>query len=68
VLEARDPQGTAFGRDRLVDLLEREAAAAHPPPETVRRVTRAVREHQHGALQDDATLLLARWDVGTDVR
>ena len=68
VTEARDPNGTTFGRDRLVDLLEREAAAAHPPPETVRRVTRAVMEHQRGVLQDDASVLLARWDVDAAVR
>jgi serine phosphatase RsbU (regulator of sigma subunit) len=68
VTQARDPQGTTFGRERLVDLLEREAAAAHPPPETVRRVTRAVLEHQRGVLQDDATVLLARWDAAVDGR
>jgi len=61
--EARDTSGRAFGRERLIDLLEREAAAVHPPPETVRRVARAVLEHQHGVLQDDATVLLARWDA-----
>jgi hypothetical protein len=34
--------------------------AGQSPPETVRRLTRAVLEHQDGLLQDDATLLLAR--------
>jgi hypothetical protein len=64
LIDAQDAAGRAFSHGRLVDLLEREAAAGHPPPETVRRVTRAVLEHQQGVRQQDATLLLGRWDVG----
>jgi serine phosphatase RsbU (regulator of sigma subunit) len=64
LIEARDAAGRAFSRTRLVDLLEREAAAGHPPPEMVRRVTRAVLEHQQGVPQVDAALVLGRWDVG----
>ena len=29
--------------------------------QTVRRLTRAVLAHQHGVLQDDASILLASW-------
>lgn len=58
ITEARDSAGRFFGDARLTDLLEREA---HPPPETVRRLTQAVLDHQGGVLQDDATVLLARW-------
>lgn len=61
ITEARDAYGDFFGQQRLVDLLEREAAGAHPPAETVRRLTTAVLRHQHGKLQDDATVVLARW-------
>lgn len=61
--EARDAQGRFFGDQRLVDLLEREAASGHPPAESVRRLMRAVLSHQDGVLQDDATMLLARWDA-----
>jgi serine phosphatase RsbU (regulator of sigma subunit) len=61
VTEARDEHGDWFGEARLVDFLEREAAAGRPPPETVRRLVRAVLRHQKGELQDDATVLLARW-------
>lgn len=64
ITEARDSTGAFFGEARLVDFLEREAGAGHPPPETVRRLTRAVLTHQHGVLQDDATVLLACWDAG----
>lgn len=62
ITEARDAAGRFFGSERLVELLEREVASAQPPPETVRRVTKAVLDHQGGVLQDDATILLARWD------
>jgi hypothetical protein len=58
---ARDGDGNSFGHARLVDFLEREAAADHPPPETVRRLVQAVLAHQHGVLQDDATVLLVHW-------
>jgi hypothetical protein len=61
ITEARDASGAWFGEERLADLLGREAAAGYPPPETVRRLIRAVLEHQHGLLQDDATVLLAEW-------
>jgi serine phosphatase RsbU (regulator of sigma subunit) len=64
VTEARDEHGDWFGGARLVDLLEREAASDRPPPETVRRLVRAVLRHQKGELQDDATVLLARWTRG----
>ncbi|HUQ64458.1 MAG TPA: PP2C family protein-serine/threonine phosphatase [Acidimicrobiales bacterium] len=61
ITEARDSTGRFFGDARLMDFLEREAASGHPPPETVRRLTQAVLDHQDGVLQDDATVLLARW-------
>ncbi|QFZ19700.1 PP2C family protein-serine/threonine phosphatase [Saccharothrix syringae] len=61
VVEARDPHGEFFGLDRLVDLTERHEQAGLPAPETLRRVVRAVLDHQHGHLQDDATLLLLEW-------
>ncbi len=61
VTEARDPSGTMFGERRLIDFLRREAAAGHPPPETARRLVDAVLDYQRGVLQDDATILLARW-------
>ncbi|MEP7025113.1 MAG: PP2C family protein-serine/threonine phosphatase, partial [Actinomycetota bacterium] len=61
VTEARDHTGEFFGDKRLVDFLEREAASGHAPPETVRRLVHAVMNHQGGVLQDDATVLLARW-------
>jgi serine phosphatase RsbU (regulator of sigma subunit) len=61
VEEARDEAGNFFGRQRLVDFLERAAAGDLGLAETVRRLTRAIMDHQNGSLQDDATILLARW-------
>jgi hypothetical protein len=61
ITEARDRSGRFFGEERLTDFLQREAAAGHPPPETVRRLIKSVLTHQDGELQDDATVLLARW-------
>ena len=44
-----------------MDLLTREVAGGQSPPETVRRLMHAVLDHQEGLLQDDASVLLARW-------
>jgi serine phosphatase RsbU (regulator of sigma subunit) len=61
VTEARTADGELFGLDRLVDLLEREAASEQPPEEILRRLVRAVLEYEPGGLRDDATLLLIQW-------
>jgi hypothetical protein len=61
ITEARDPSGAWFGEQRLVEFLARAMSAGRPPPETVRRLTQAVLDHQGGQLQDDATVLLAAW-------
>ena len=61
ITEARDAAGVWFGEERLMELLTRAIAAGQPPPETVRRLTKSVLEHQGGLLQDDASVLLACW-------
>lgn len=61
VIEARTPDGSLFGADRLADALEREFAADQPAPEAMRRLMRHVLEHQHYQLCDDAMLLLVEW-------
>jgi serine phosphatase RsbU (regulator of sigma subunit) len=61
VTEARDAAGAWFGEERLADFLTREIAGGQPPPETARRLVHAVLDHQGGLLQDDASVLLARW-------
>lgn len=66
VTEARGADGEQFGLPRLVDQLERSTASGLPAPETLRLVARDVLEHQHGVLQDDATLLVAEWATGAE--
>jgi len=61
VTEARDPRGEFFGEQRLIDMAERAELGALSAPETLRRLVAAVLAHQHGRLQDDATLLLLEW-------
>jgi serine phosphatase RsbU (regulator of sigma subunit) len=61
VTEARAPDGSFFGEQRLADLIVRHLAAGLPAPETMRRVIRALLEHQTGRLTDDASLALLQW-------
>jgi serine phosphatase RsbU (regulator of sigma subunit) len=61
VTEARAADGEMFGLGRLTDLLEQEAASERPPEEMLRRLVRALLEHQPEGLRDDATLLLVQW-------
>jgi len=64
--EARLPDGTFFGVERLAQYIERQAAAGYPAPETLRRLRHAVLAHQQGRLQDDASALLVEWGRGTE--
>jgi serine phosphatase RsbU (regulator of sigma subunit) len=61
VTEAHAPDGELFGLGRLADLVEQQAASEHEPEELLRRVVRAVLDHQNSDLRDDATLVLLRW-------
>jgi hypothetical protein len=61
VTEARSPDGTFFGIERLVDLVSRTSAGGNPPPETLRRLMHSILDHQAGDLQDDATAVLVEW-------
>jgi hypothetical protein len=61
VTEAHLPNGELFGLPRLIDLLEREAAASQQPEEILRRLVAALLGEQPGGLRDDATFLLVQW-------
>lgn len=61
VTDARMPDGTPFGEDRLRDILAREQAAGASPHEVVRRVIRTAVEHSEGNLRDDATMVYLSW-------
>jgi len=66
VVEARSTEHGYFGEARLIDFLEREAASGHDGPEILRRLTRAVVEHQEGQLQDDSSMVLLEWRGGAE--
>jgi hypothetical protein len=61
VTEARSPDGTFFGTDRLADLVSRASAGGQPPPETLRRLMHSILDHEAGDLADDATAVLVEW-------
>jgi serine phosphatase RsbU (regulator of sigma subunit) len=61
VTEARSEDGDLFGEERLADFLVRAAASQEPLPETMRRLSKAILQHEAGRLDDDATLLLVEW-------
>ena len=65
VVEARR-QGQFFSDERLADFVVRASASGHAGPEVLRRLIRAVLDHQDGVLQDDATVLLLEWGSPPD--
>jgi hypothetical protein len=68
ITEARDDAGEFFGEQRLVEFTERAERDGLAAPETLRRLGAAVLEHQHGKLQDDATLLMVDWSTAGHTR
>lgn len=60
VVEARR-MGQFFSDERLAEFVVRASASGHAGPEVLRRLIKAVLEHQDGVLQDDATVLLLEW-------
>ena len=61
VIEARNESGEFFGPERLASFLTRALADGFPPAETMRRLIRAILDHQHGQLQDDATAVCVQF-------
>jgi serine phosphatase RsbU (regulator of sigma subunit) len=61
VVEAHHPGGDEFGVGRLADLAGQHASDGLETEEVVRRLVRAVLEHQDDRLSDDATLVLVQW-------
>jgi hypothetical protein len=63
ITEARDEQGRFFGLEQLIEFTERAEQDQVSAPETLRRLGAAVLAHQHGRLQDDATLVMLDWST-----
>jgi len=61
VVEARGKTGEFFGVERLVDFVCRALADRLPAPETMRRLVSGILDHQHGELQDDASVIFVEW-------
>jgi serine phosphatase RsbU (regulator of sigma subunit) len=61
ITETRSTGGGMLGLDRLVELAERRSRSGLPVPEILRRLSHAVLDHQHGRLDDDATLMIVEW-------
>ncbi len=68
VVDARDPEGQAYGDARLRDLLERESSSGREPTEVLRRVIQSVVTHHGERLRDDASTIYLRWDSAAPVR
>jgi serine phosphatase RsbU (regulator of sigma subunit) len=62
VVEAHLPGREQFGVERLADLIGQHAADLLEPEEILRRLVRAVLEHQDEHLADDATMVLVQWN------
>jgi len=62
VVEAHLPGREQFGVERLTDLVGQHAADQLEPEEIVRRLVRAVLDHQDDHLADDATMVLVQWN------
>ncbi|MFC4554656.1 PP2C family protein-serine/threonine phosphatase [Georgenia faecalis] len=61
ITEARAEDGSFFGLDRLIGILERCSTDGTPASETVRLTVQDVLRHQRDVLQDDATMVLVEW-------
>jgi serine phosphatase RsbU (regulator of sigma subunit) len=68
LVEARGPDGEPFTADAVGRFVEREVAAGHTAPETLRRIRHAIIGRERAQLRDDATALLAEWRAGDERR
>ncbi len=66
IVEARQSSGDLLGIEGLTRFLQREAAARQPPPETLRRLRRALADEDELQLRDDATVLVTYWHRGAE--
>jgi phosphoserine phosphatase RsbU/P len=68
ITEAHSPEGGPFGLERLLALAEEHSVSGLPVPEILRRLAHAVLDHQHGRLDDDATLMIVEWATAAGPR
>jgi len=68
LVDARSPDGEPFTTEAVGRFIEREVAAGHTAPETLRRIRHAIIGRERAELRDDATALLAEWRSGDERR
>jgi serine phosphatase RsbU (regulator of sigma subunit) len=61
IVEARSPGGELFGEERLIELVRKATASGYSAAEVMRRLKLEILSHQHGRLNDDATILSVEW-------
>jgi sigma-B regulation protein RsbU (phosphoserine phosphatase) len=61
ITEARDGDGTLFGRERLSDFILGDLGRGISPPEMMRHLIQAIVSYEQGELRDDATAAMLRW-------
>jgi len=61
ITEGRAADGSQFGVERLIDFIIRHGHDGTPAPEMIRRLHHAISDYQHGALRDDATIVMLEW-------
>ncbi|MEU8842651.1 PP2C family protein-serine/threonine phosphatase [Streptomyces roseus] len=66
VTEARSPDGSLFGEQRLADAVIRSIASGESAPEALRRLVQSLLSRQQHRLRDDATIVLAEWHPPSD--
>jgi serine phosphatase RsbU (regulator of sigma subunit) len=62
--EARAPDGSLFGEDRLVDTIERACSDQHLLAEAVRRLMLTLAEFRGHQWHDDASIVMVQWPAG----
>jgi serine phosphatase RsbU (regulator of sigma subunit) len=68
VTEAQSMDGSLFGEQRLVDVVERAREETHLLAEAVRRMMHDLDAFRGGEWRDDATLVLVHWTPGRPTR
>jgi serine phosphatase RsbU (regulator of sigma subunit) len=62
--EARAPDGSLFGVERLVETVERARGDTHVLAEAVRRLMHTLGAFRDDVWRDDATLMMVHWTPG----
>lgn len=68
LVDARGPDGERFTLEAIARFVEREVAAGHTAPETLRRIRHAIIGRERAQLRDDASALLVEWRAGDERR